>query len=397
MAESKRTRRRHFSLEGVTGENSIGSGVARELAQEEHQGEGELQSLRVDQIRLNPNNPRSLPMGLEDVQEVADQARRNLDRDVKEAADAEVLDQADSLIQEMSDVRTRTAFERLLLLARSIHADRLISPITVRFSDDGKYELLAGERRYLAHVLLGRRHIRALHRRVDAENTEDMLRSAVTSLMENLAREDLTLAERVEAIEYIAESKRAASPDWQLSAKSLMSLLHFDRRLAYRYMTVLEAPDSIRQRVATGELDSFNKVEKAIKELESQDRPNNEGTGQTTQRDEGADNSQHPTSTPQDEDRAHAHKDAGGKTNGDQEPSSSKKRGQRASAASSRESTLSLQIEADEIQALGAMIENALSDDARDSLSLNTVDWTDAGEAADAFRRALAHFKEDMG
>ena len=78
-------------------------------------------------------------------------------------------------------------------LARSIAANGLLQPISVRRAEEG-YELISGERRLLAYQSLGQPTIPAI---VLELPTRD---SAVLALVENLHRTDLTFLEEAQAI-----------------------------------------------------------------------------------------------------------------------------------------------------------------------------------------------------
>lgn len=79
--------------------------------------------------------------------------------------------------------------EALMDLSRSIVANGLLQPITVRRLSDNRYELVAGERRTMAFRNLGRERIPAIVR----EFTDEQ--SAVLALIENLQRKDLNFFE----------------------------------------------------------------------------------------------------------------------------------------------------------------------------------------------------------
>ena len=91
----------------------------------------------------------------------------------------------------LSQFRTRNVMKGIEELAQNIKTVGLINAITVCEGDDGKYELIAGQRRYLAHQMIEAKTIRAniLERRLD----EDEKR--IISVTENItvltpARED---------------------------------------------------------------------------------------------------------------------------------------------------------------------------------------------------------------
>lgn len=83
----------------------------------------------------------------------------------------------------------------LELLAESISASGIIQPLAVRRCDDGKYELIAGERRLRASIMAGIRRIPCVIHKIDDQS------SAVYSLIENLQRKNLNFFEEASGIE----------------------------------------------------------------------------------------------------------------------------------------------------------------------------------------------------
>lgn len=83
----------------------------------------------------------------------------------------------------------------LKLLADSIAVNGIIQPLSVRKSLDGKYEIIAGERRYRAALMVGLRRIPCILHKVDRQTV------AVYSIVENLQRSDLSVFEEAEALE----------------------------------------------------------------------------------------------------------------------------------------------------------------------------------------------------
>ena len=77
----------------------------------------------------------------------------------------------------------------LSLLADSISVNGIIQPLSVRRAVDGKYEIIAGERRYRAALIVGLRRIPCILHNADRQT------AAVYSIVENLQRSDLGLFE----------------------------------------------------------------------------------------------------------------------------------------------------------------------------------------------------------
>lgn len=99
--------------------------------------------------------------------------------------------------------RARQAFERLDELADSILHHGQIQPIVVETTEEGKYRLLAGERRLRACKILKWTHVEAMTR--DALSETQRLE---IELEENLHRQDFTWQEEVALKRAIDECKR---------------------------------------------------------------------------------------------------------------------------------------------------------------------------------------------
>lgn len=78
-------------------------------------------------------------------------------------------------------------------LAQSIKAYGIIQPLSVREIEKGKYEIVAGERRYRAAIKAGLTEVPAISINITDKD------SAVIALLENLQREDLNFVEEAEA------------------------------------------------------------------------------------------------------------------------------------------------------------------------------------------------------
>ncbi len=92
--------------------------------------------------------------------------------------------------------RTRMDEGALNELAASIRAQGLMQPILVRpiGGDSGKYEIIAGERRYRAAQIAGMTEVPVLVKEVDDQS------AAAMALIENIQREDLNPLEEAQGI-----------------------------------------------------------------------------------------------------------------------------------------------------------------------------------------------------
>ncbi|WP_105301454.1 ParB/RepB/Spo0J family partition protein [Anaerococcus marasmi] len=86
----------------------------------------------------------------------------------------------------------RKNFENIEELAESIKEYGLLNPIVLS-KNNGKYEIIAGERRYRASIKAGLKKIDAIVRNFDQKDID------ILSLVENIQREDLSALEEAEA------------------------------------------------------------------------------------------------------------------------------------------------------------------------------------------------------
>jgi ParB family chromosome partitioning protein len=102
----------------------------------------------------------------------------------------------DDLVVSKGQVRVREVGKEIDELAESIRKMGLLEPIVVCPAEkEGKFEILTGQRRFLAHKLLGRPTIRAT---VRPERVDDAQAKAL-SLTENLVRRDLHTRDLIDA------------------------------------------------------------------------------------------------------------------------------------------------------------------------------------------------------
>lgn len=126
-------------------------------------------------------------------------------------------------------------------LADSIRQKGVLSPILVSELGDGRYELVAGERRLRASKLAGLSEIPAL---IKDFSEEDRLEIA---LIENIQREDLNPLEVALAYKEIMEKMNFSQED--LAAKVSKS-----RAAVANTLRLLKLPDFVQERIARGEI-----------------------------------------------------------------------------------------------------------------------------------------------
>lgn len=126
-------------------------------------------------------------------------------------------------------------------LAESIKENGLLQPVTVRKTDNGKYELIAGERRYRACKFNGNEKIEA----IVLEKSDD--ESAKLALIENLQREELNAIEQAFAMRHIMASE-------DLTQQQLASRLGYKQSTVANKLRLLKLPKYIQESIAHGDI-----------------------------------------------------------------------------------------------------------------------------------------------
>lgn len=131
--------------------------------------------------------------------------------------------------------------DKLDELASSISAKGLIQPVVVRSLGDGRYELIAGERRWRAAGKAGLARIPAVVRSVGSAEAMEM------SLIENVQREDLNPIEAAHAYQHIADTL-------DFTHEEIAARVGKDRTSVTNLIRLLTLPEEIQRDLAAGML-----------------------------------------------------------------------------------------------------------------------------------------------
>lgn len=174
--------------------------------------------------------------------------------------------------------------EKIRELAESIRESTLLQPVLLR-PLNGRFEMVAGDRRYLAHKLLGLKEIKSIIRELDDRET------IVIRGIENLQRVDLTPSEEAHVylllkeegglnnhdiakktgksfntiVRYIkfarcSEEVRRAVDRKEISLNTLETLQEIDDPVAFDYHFKMAAANGITAPVARLWVDDFQKT-----------------------------------------------------------------------------------------------------------------------------------------
>lgn len=150
------------------------------------------------------NNKKGLGRGLEELLSVFDEETEeknveNIQQKQTKPTGGVMEIALDQIVANPNQPRKIFNEEALNELAQSIKMHGVIQPIVVNELDDGKYLIIAGERRWRASKIAGMSSIPAIIKRYTEKQVKEL------SLIENLQREDLNPVEAARAIKQLME------------------------------------------------------------------------------------------------------------------------------------------------------------------------------------------------
>jgi ParB family chromosome partitioning protein len=153
--------------------------------------------------------------------------------------------------------QTRTRLDEVALheLAASIRSNGVVQPVVVRHIA-GRYQLIAGERRWRASKIAGKQTVPAIVKEVSNEQAMEM------TIIENLQREDLNPIEQARAYERL-------SREFSLTQEQMAQRTGKDRSSVANFLRLLKLPVEVQLDVETGGL-SFGHA-KVLMMLDSAD------------------------------------------------------------------------------------------------------------------------------
>ena len=137
--------------------------------------------------------------------------------------------------------RSQVNEEQLAELAASIASNGVVQPILVRPLANGRYQLIAGERRWRASGIAGKATIPAILRQVSDEQAMEI------TIVENLQRADLNPMEQARAFERL-------SREFHMTQEQMAQRTGKDRASVANFLRLLKLPSTVQNRVESGEL-----------------------------------------------------------------------------------------------------------------------------------------------
>jgi ParB family chromosome partitioning protein len=138
--------------------------------------------------------------------------------------------------------RTRMDEGSLYELAESIKSQGIMQPILVRPVAGGRYEIIAGERRFRAARLAGLGEVPVLVRQVPDEA------AAVMALIENIQREDLNPLEEAQGLQRLID-------EFKLTHEQAAQAVGRSRSAASNLLRLLNLAQPVQQMLIAGDLE----------------------------------------------------------------------------------------------------------------------------------------------
>jgi ParB family chromosome partitioning protein len=146
----------------------------------------------------------------------------------------------EQIIRDEEQPRKEFVNEAIEALAASIKEHGVLQPIVVT-REDGKYKIVAGERRWRASKMAGLKTIPAIVRTLDLQNRLEL------SIIENAQREDLNAIE-------LATAYAKLKAQFNLTAKEIAAKVGKSESSVFNTMRLLSFPDDVKKLIVKEKL-----------------------------------------------------------------------------------------------------------------------------------------------
>jgi len=137
--------------------------------------------------------------------------------------------------------RSRINEDALNELVESIRATGVVQPVMLRPGVNGRFQLVAGERRWMASKRAGRTTIPAVVKQISNEQAMEI------TIVENLQREDLSPMEQARAFERL-------SREFNMTQEQIATRTGKDRASVANFIRLLKFPQNVQEALDSGVL-----------------------------------------------------------------------------------------------------------------------------------------------
>ena len=147
----------------------------------------------------------------------------------------------DQIVRNPYQTRSRFDEAKLDELAQSISASGVVQPIVLKRLSENNYQLITGERRWLASAKANKKTIPAIIRQVSDEQALEM------TIVENLQRADLNPMEQARAYQRLSQ-------EFQMTQEQMATRTGKERASVSNFLRLLRLPEPVQQHVEAGNL-----------------------------------------------------------------------------------------------------------------------------------------------
>lgn len=196
-----------------------------------NQGQLHYDMMPLEMIKPDPNNPRRLSLSREEIMNGISEAEAN-------AVKQDELNALTELAQSIKKIGIKNAIEV--------------------YKEGSHYQIITGERRYWAAIIAGQQNVP-----VKISQKPDEFNLRYTQWVENINRQDLSLAEKFHNLQLMADAydKSEKGP---FSERILQSLLGISTIQAYRYICLLKAEQEIISLVKSGKINNLKLIQELV-------------------------------------------------------------------------------------------------------------------------------------
>lgn len=165
--------------------------------------------------------------------------QNNLDNVPKQQNDTVAVIDISSFIPPKWQPRKKIDAEKLNQLAETIKSSGIIEPLIVTITENNKYEIVCGERRFRAAQIAGVKEIPAIIKSLDQKQ------KSFLTLIENIQREDLNPIEEATAYKNILQ-------EYNITQEELAKIIGKDRTVIANSLRILTLPKNVLEYIENG-------------------------------------------------------------------------------------------------------------------------------------------------
>ena len=223
-----------FKVQSLIDSDTTVAVISHQLrVNQEMSKDGEVRVFDLAHVHPNIFNPREILFSRDDILKLST-----------------YRDDTETIIRGFSEAK-REQLSELVALAQNIEDSGLLQPIVVTDHPTiaGEFMVVAGERRYWSHILLERTVIRGIYRSVGEKSHRAL------SIAENLARNDLTLKEKVAGLRSLIAIDKSF-----YMVEHVIKLFGIKKTTAYQLLKAAK-DETTFEKVMSGEILQFREID----------------------------------------------------------------------------------------------------------------------------------------